>query len=291
MNELTPIPPSDPGFQLMEPMANGHTPPPAKFRPRKFLFFLRKFWWIPLITVILATGTALVMLYNTPHVFISTGMLWETAKLQLPDAANYSESRDSFIGTQADVLRSGMLRDMTLAWMKENSTNQIPKDAGGNPVPVDIQVFSSAGSQVYKIQATCTNQAFVKPYLDALMDQYLEFRRASKQGISTETLASISTQVDRMEQAMKTAQAALTAYERSNNLESLQKESTEKSTYLVQEQIALSNDKLKYKILTSRELELDPEATNDTDLMFQSLNNNSSAIVTTPSPAGCPETN
>ena len=161
MKNLTPIPPSDPGFQLMEPMANNHAAPPPKFRPQKLLFFLRKFWWMPVVGMALGFGTAVAIFFRTPPIFVSSGSMLETEKLQLPggagfsdDQASSSDARDTYLGTQTQLLRDPALRELTLNRLETFATNQSAlyrdgKGKDGNWIPVDIQVYSSSKSSVY----------------------------------------------------------------------------------------------------------------------------------------------
>src|SRR5271170_1285933 len=133
MKDFTPVPPSDSGFQLMEPMANSHVPSSPRLRPQKILFFLRKFWWMPVAGMILGFGTAVFIFFHTPPIFVSSGSLWETEKLRLPDGAAFTEDQDNYLGTQAELLRSKMLRGLTLTRMQALNTNQIILDKDGNP--------------------------------------------------------------------------------------------------------------------------------------------------------------
>jgi len=276
MNDLIPVPPSDGGFQLMEPMGASPAPPAPKFRMQKLLFFLRKFWWIPVVTLVLSLGVAITIFFFTPPTFVSFGSLWETEKLRLPDGAAFTDDRDNFLGTQAELLRSSHLREMTLTRMRALNTNGIILDADGNAIPVDIEVFSSPKSSVYMVEASSANPAFTPLYLNALMKQYLEYRKNVRREVSGDTLASISEQVQRLEGDMKVGQAALAEYERSNNLTVLQEESTIEATYLSKLQTEVSDYRLEVKLLAARELDAesgDQGGTNSSDTIFESLHN------------------
>src|SRR5580692_9066679 len=99
MSNLTPIPPQNSGFHLAAPMEINATPVPPKFRLKKYLFFLRKFWWIPLVTLILAVGGAITNFLLSPPQFVSSAKMWQTEKLQLPDGASFSEDTENYFGT------------------------------------------------------------------------------------------------------------------------------------------------------------------------------------------------
>jgi succinoglycan biosynthesis transport protein ExoP len=280
MNDLTPTQPPDPVFQLMDPMAKIPAPAAPKFRLQKLFFFLRKFWWIPLVTVALSIGAAITIFFQTPPTFVSTGSIWETEKLEVPGGAAFSEDRDNFLGTQADLLRNNKLREMTLTRMRAMATNEIVVDKDGNPLPVDIEVYSSPKSSVYIIQAIGSNPAYTPAYLNALMQTYLEYRKNIRSEVSSDTLSSISEQVQRMERDMKTAQQALNDYKRTNNFAVLQEESSIEASYLVKLKTELSDYQLDTQLLAARELEADsglPEATNS-DIIFPSLLNSGSSV-------------
>jgi capsular exopolysaccharide synthesis family protein len=280
MNDLTPVPPHDAGLQLMEPMPGPHAPSASRFRIQKFLFALRKFWWIPALTVMLGGAAAVTLFLLSPPVFVSVGSLWQTEKLNLPDGASFSDDRNYFLGTQSDILHSKMLRDMTLNWMRASGSNQIVLNKNGDPLPVDIQVFASPKSMVYTIEARSSNPAFTPAYLDALMRQYLEYRHNTRRSVSGDTLASISEQVQRLEREMKAGQQALTDYERSNNFAVLQEEASIQSSYLSKLKTELSDYQLQMKLLDARELEVESGGilgTNSGDTLFDSLRGSSPA--------------
>src|SRR5476649_2380018 len=96
--------------------------PASTSRSWKFFVCLCKLWWIPAITLTLSIGAAIAIFFNTPPVFVSYGQLYETARLQIPDSANYTENRGDFAGTQSALLQSQRLKDMTLSWMKQFGT-------------------------------------------------------------------------------------------------------------------------------------------------------------------------
>jgi len=176
MNDLVPVPPSDPGFQLMEPMQSANAASAPKFRPQKLIYFLRKFWWIPVITLTLSMATAVVIFFKTPPIFVSYGSMYETEKLRLPDGAAFTDDRDSYLGTMSGLLRSKVLRALTLNRLQSVGTNEITMDKDGNPIDVDINVYGQLKTSIYTLEARSANPAFTPLYLNALMKQYLEYR-------------------------------------------------------------------------------------------------------------------
>jgi polysaccharide biosynthesis transport protein len=254
MNNLPPISPQDPGFQLPAPMETNATPVP-KFRPKKFLLFLRRFWWVPVITTILALSAAVADFMSTPPEFVSSASMVENAKIQMNDVPSFLEDQDTYFGTLTTVLQSDLLRQMALSRMAVADTNSISRDKNGNPLGVEVSVYQPSKSLVFIVQATSANPAFTPLYVNALVNSYLDYKRSARKGISDDTLASVSDQISQLEQGMKSDQATLTEYEQSNNLVVLRQENEVGGNYLAKLKTDLADYQLQDKLLDAVELE------------------------------------
>src|ERR1700722_16349267 len=209
MSNLPSIPPRGPGFQIGAPMEINAGPQTPKFRLKKYLFFLRKFWWIPLITLILALAAAVASFLLSPPEFVSVTSMWETERLQLPDGASFAENQDTYFGTMTAVLQSDTLRQLALTRMTIGGTNTIAMDKDGNPLDVSITVSQGVRSSVYFVEAVSANPAFTPAYLNALVNSYLDYKRDVRKDVSGGTLASISAQISGLQQQMKADEDAL----------------------------------------------------------------------------------
>ncbi len=252
MSSLTPLPPNNPGFQVGAPVDVNAAPPPPKFRIKKFLFFLRKFWWIPVITLILALVAGVVDFVKTPPLFVSRASMWETEKLQLPDGASFAQDEDTYFGTLTAVLQSEPLREMALSRLQ---TNQIAVDQNGNPLSVSINVYQAPKSSVFIVEADSANPAFTQVYLDALVGSYLDYKKTVRKDVSDDTLASISQQINILQDDMNTGETNLSQYEESNNLAVLEQENEVGGSELAKLKAQLADDLLRSNMLDAVELE------------------------------------
>jgi capsular exopolysaccharide synthesis family protein len=220
------------------------------FQIRRFLEFLRKFWWIPMLT--LAVGIVLEAAYVhwKQPMFVSKASMWETMKLTLPEGGVFSEDMQNYMGTLNGLLQSETLRQQALAILR-TSTNTTPiiYDSDGEPIKVDVSVSGNAKSSVFLVQATSSNPLFTKVYLDAIMEAYLDYKKNVRQEVSGDTLASISEQMQRWERDLKNEQDALLAFERTNNLAILQEEANVAGSYLTRLKTQLSDLQLEALLL------------------------------------------
>ncbi|HEY1662531.1 MAG TPA: polysaccharide biosynthesis tyrosine autokinase [Verrucomicrobiae bacterium] len=255
MNNQPPAPFQDPGFQMGSPMEANAGAPAPKFRLKKFLISLRKFWWIPLITLMIAVGWAAIKFRVAPPIFVSSASMWQSEKLELPQGANFSEDSDTFFGNLTAVLQSDTLRQLALARLAAAGTNNIVTDKDGNPIGVQISVFSAPKSTVFNIQAISSNPSFSSLFLNALIGSYLDYRKNTRKEVSGDTLASISAQVTQLEEEMTSDQAVLAQYEKTNNFVVLEQENQVAGSYLAKLKTQLADYQLQSNLLNAVALE------------------------------------
>ena len=235
--------------------------PATSLRVRRFLIFLPKFWWIPVLTLAVGIVLEAAYVYWKQPAFVSKASMWETVKMRLPEGGVFSEDMQNYAGTLSGFLQSKTLRHSALAILRASTNSAsivIGKD--GEPLPVDISVAGNAKSAMYAIQATSSNPWFTRTYLDAVMQAYLDYMKTVRAQVSGDTLASLSDQMQHWERDLKTGQDALLAFERTNNLAILQEEATVAGSYLTRLKTQLSDLQLEARLLDA--------ATNNPDLIM-----------------------
>lgn len=287
MNNLPSIPPQDSGFQLGAPMEiNAGTHPP-KFRPKKYLHFLRKFWWIPLTTLVLALGAAMINFSTSPPEYVSQAELVQTERLLVPGTGSYADDPDTYFGTMVSVFQSDTLRELALSAFAAAGTNHASTDKNGNPINVQIDVSQQPRSAVFMVQAVSSDREFTSAYLDALVNEYLDYKKDARKDVSGETLSSISALFSRYAEEIKSDQAVLTQYEQSNNIVTLEQENQVGSSYLVKLKTQLADYQLQSNLLDAVALEKGtlpiPGLTNMANPLFSSVEGGDSSSPVTAS--------
>jgi capsular exopolysaccharide synthesis family protein len=278
VNTPTP-PPPELGYELIDTPENYSAPAPA-FHVRKFIAFLRKYWWVPVLTLTLGLGAAIAYFLLAPPNFVSSAAMWETEKMRLPEGALFTEDPQNYLGTQTELLRSGRMRQLTLARLQTAGTNTVPLGKDGKPLGVKLKVTQAPKSSVFVVEASSSNPAYTQAYLDSLMNEYLEYKKNIRKLVSGDTLASISEQVLRLERDLKADQDALTTFEQSNNLAILQEEGTIAGGYLAKLKTQLSDYNLESQLLEATALEQDMNGAGTTNFagsLVDSLRDQNSA--------------
>ncbi len=232
-----------------------YSAPASTFHVRKFLAILRQRWWVPALTLALFLGAAIGFILWAPPTFVSQASMWETEKLHLPEGAQFSEDPQNYLGTQTELLRSGRMRQLTLASLQAVMTNAVPRGKDGQPLEVKLALKQAPKSSVFVVVASSSDPAYTRAYLDSLMNEYLEYKKNVRRVVSGDTLASISEQVLRLERDLKADQDALTTFEQSNNLAVLQEEGTIAGGYLARLKTQLSDYELESQLIEATALE------------------------------------
>ncbi len=227
---------------------------------RRFFVFLRRFWWVPVLTTVLTIGAAIVYVLLTPPVFVSSATMWEPEKLHLAEGALFTEDSSTYIGTQIEVLKSGRMWQAAIESLRATGSNAVPLGKEGFPLPVTLSFKEAPKSAVFMITASSANAAYSQNFLNALLTDYLEYKKTVRKLVSGETAVSISAQVEARERELKAAQDALTSFQRTNNLAILQEEGAVAGGYLEKLQTELSDLQLESQLIQASTVEQNPLA-------------------------------
>ncbi len=237
---------------MVGPMEDDGSPPPAPFRLQRIIPFLLKFWWLPVLTLVLSLGAAAGFVWWKPPTYVSKGRMWETVKMRLPEGSLFTEDVQNFLGTQTELLQSATLRELTLTRLRTSSNSvAVPLGKDGEPLVVIISVKGASKSSVFLVEATSSRDAYTRAYLDTLMNVYLEYKKNIRKVVSGDTLASISEQVQRAERDLKAEQDILTVFQRTNNLAILEEEGRTSGGYLARLRTQLSDLQLEARLLSA----------------------------------------
>lgn len=240
-----------PALRHQHQLADAADDSPPAFRPQKLLSLAIRLWWVPLVTVCVSLVAATTYVVRKPPAFVSRARMWQTEKMRLPEGELFSEDMQNFLGTQSELLQSANLRRLTVERLRASSPNVIPVSRTGAPQKVKVTVTQEAKSSIFVLEATGSDAAFTRAYLDALMDIYLQYKKDVRKTVSGDTLASITEQVQKWERDLKAEQDQLTVFQRSNNMAILQEEGTVAGGYLARLQTQLSDLQLEDRLLNA----------------------------------------
>lgn len=227
---------------------------------------LRKHWLALLLLLVVVLAPVYFISKSLGPAYESKARMWITGKLDIYEGRVYTEELIDFLGTQAELLHSPVIENKALARLKAGPLQlDIPDPAipgkrrsfwgakAPPPFPFKVKVVEGAKSSTLDLRVIGADPLATRAFLDALMAEYLEFKKQSRDDTSDRTVASINAQVKQVEKAMQAQQEKLHAFEASNNVVFLQEQGTGASSYLAQLNKQLASRRTELKFLGSLE--------------------------------------
>ena len=185
----------------------------------RFLRFLRRKWWIPAFSVLAAIAAQLIYFYAQPPSHTAVGRMLVGGKVKIPEGGLYSEEWQNFFGTQIEVMKSDKIRQRALARLE--ALNQTK-----NASSIRLEVSQIRRTAIFVLQAIGKDPAYTEAYLNALMDEYLAYRKEVRAMSSDETLASLTGQFLQQEAELKREREKLLAFQKTNSVALLEEQTS-----------------------------------------------------------------
>ncbi len=218
---------------------------------RRYLTFLKKKWWILLLSVLCFGGLAAAYITWWPESYAATGHMWAAGRmgLQLREGTTYAEDNTTFAGTQIELLQSGLILGRAFNRVHNTLHINFPTNSEGKLELPTIKVSQLPKSAVLELKAKGPTENATIAFLNATMDEFLAYKKEVRAANSGETYTSVSEQTVKQEAELKAEQDKLTAYMRENNVAVLEEQAKAASAYLTQLLADFSQLKLQYQLL------------------------------------------
>jgi succinoglycan biosynthesis transport protein ExoP len=184
---------------------------------RRFVHFLKRRWWIPLITVALALGAQWLYTWYRPPAAMAVSRMLVGGRTRIPEGGLYTEEWQNFYGTQVELMQGEKIRRRALDRLQRLRQTQ-------NESPVHLEVTQPRKTTIFVLQATGKDQTYTLNFLNALMDEYLAYRKEVRSLSSDDTLASLTAQYLEQEKELKRNQEGMLEFQRTNSVAFLQEE-------------------------------------------------------------------
>ena len=239
---------------------------------QRYKYMLQNWWWIPLLTTAIGLGLQAWMVLSAPPKYQSSGRLMVSGKIALPEGAVYSEEAANFFGTQLELLQSGEVARRADARVMALNPNL-------EKVPVNLYATILPKTSIFQVTAQGLQPQQTKAYLDAVMDEYIAYRRSMRSDKSDVTLSAITDQVVDLEKDLRKAEEQLFNWQKENNLVFLQEEGNSAGSYLAQLNRQLANLRTEYQLLETLSLEQNLERQSQLESVVDSNKEGVSAIM------------
>lgn len=210
---------------------------------RRYLAYLQERWWVVMICVALALSAAIVYETVRSETYSSFAQLYASGEIRFDMANVFSdEESQTYYGTQIQLLKSERLQEAAFA-----DIGYAPKP--NEPSPVELDVVQPLNTAILVLQATGSDPALTQRFLQALITEYLAYKKEMRMSSSEEIALSLTSQLTKTKDDLAAEQEKWTAFQRTNNMALLNEESESVGKFVADENVELATLNLKRELL------------------------------------------
>jgi capsular exopolysaccharide synthesis family protein len=226
-------------------------------RLNRYRNLVRRRWWVVILIVVIAVGVEGALIWFTPPIFSSTGRMIVGIKLQIQEGSMYNEEMANFIGTQAALMQSGTV----LSRAQARVAAQKP-DAATQKNQVSMNVTVIPKTTIFVLRATGEDPQYVQQFLQAAMEEYINFKKEMRAQTSDTTLAGLTEEILRLEREARKADEELSAYQATNSIVMMEEQGNTTGKRLASLTQRLAETRSEYDLLQSltAEMVMEPPA-------------------------------
>jgi len=217
-------------------------------RALRFGRLFAKFWWIVLFTTAAGLAVASWLVFQQKEVFVSTGRMVVSGRINIQQGASFSEELANFFGTQVELMKSAEVR--------EKATSQLAaREPQLQAVPVSLAVSQLPQTSIFVLSTTGSEPQYTQKILDAIMQEYVAAKKEMRSSKSDSTQMAITDEIARVERDMSQGESELLAFQKENNVGYLEQEGNSAGAYLATLNRQLADLKTQYELLASLDID------------------------------------
>jgi len=198
-------------------------------RLHRYKILLKKFWWVLVFTSSVGLFIKAVLALNQPPNYVSTAQMALTGRLNIQENSVYSEELVGFFNTQLYLMQSGQVQERAAQRVQTLHPELMPENAG----QVSFKAEMIPSTTIFRLEAEARDPKYAQAYLDAVMQEYLDFRRNQRATTTDDTLYAITKQLETSQKELAKAEQELLDFKKSNDMVYIQEQSDNLGKYLV----------------------------------------------------------
>lgn len=214
----------------------------------EYRLLVTRYWWVPASTAAIAIIVQLILLFLEPTAYASVARLLVSGKLSLPQDISYNEETVNFFGTQIELLKSPEVQKRAYETVNAHHPELTPS-------AVEITAFQVPKTSIFLLQGKGEEPRYVRAFLDAVMQAYVEARKTMFADKSQRALSVITDEIARQEEQLRKSESELFEWQRQNNLVSLREEDNSAGSYLALLNRRLASLETEHRLLRTLSVE------------------------------------
>lgn len=184
-----------------------------------------RYAWIIALGAVIGAVWGYVVAQRKAVEFTSNSRMFVSGRVNLPDASSaYSEELANYLGTQAEIMRSNEVIS------RAHQRLQLEQPGLKGDAQLSIRVLP--GTSIFILSTTGDNPAHCRAFLDAVMSEFIQFKRERRLVTSQNTIEQIAAEITRLEQEIDVQEQTLLRFKERNNVSFWEQQSVSSARFL-----------------------------------------------------------
>ncbi len=218
---------------------------------QRYRVLLRRRWWFLLLTAAIAVTYTVITITSKPQEYVAFGKIHVGTQIRVNGAGNQTLTDNflsDFYGTQIELLQSSGIKSLARQRMATSYPNL-------KEIDVDVRVQQNKGSSILNVAGVGVEAEYTQHYLDALLAEYLAFRKSMIEKSIGGTVTKVIEQVVTKENAMKKSKQLLDEFLKKNDATMFEGNLNRAAAYVIQLENTLQIYETEIGILQRMELD------------------------------------
>jgi len=214
---------------------------------KRYVVTLRKFWWIPVLTLSLGLVVSVWKGMNLPPSFLSSAQMVITGQFQMESGIRMSEP-ENYISTQFALILSPQVAQRARKKILSAHPDWLA-------VPVNVDISQTARTSFVALKATGIEPLYTQAFLDAIMQEYKAVMKEMRNEKSDDMTSAIKQQLLLLEKETDADERALLRFQQENNNGMVKEQSISTAQFLSAKEGKLADLKAELDLLDTLNLD------------------------------------
>ncbi len=181
--------------------------------------------WLILVGAAAGAAWSYVRTVREPVAFSSNSRMFVSGRVNLPDASSaYAEELANYLGTQTEIMRSQEV--------VERARQRVELEQPGLKGDAQIEIKVVPQTAIFSLSARSGDAVYCRAFLDALMAEFMQFKRERRMVTSQATIEQISAELSRLEKDIAAQEQTLLRFKERNNIAYWEQQALESARFL-----------------------------------------------------------
>ncbi len=176
----------------------------------RFKSLIKRRWWVLLLTVSLGLAYEGWVLFNKETRYLSIGKLMVSGGVSSGDSGRFSEQWSGFYQTQIKIIVESKVQRQA----QQKLEMEKPNLQGEAKIVAELDPRTN----IFLVKGIGSNPEYAKAYVDAVMEEFLNYKRVLRLGRSGVMAENISEEMKRLSDKMDGEEKALQEFMEKNNM-------------------------------------------------------------------------